>query len=298
MTQTETIFIAARAGIALLCLITLVIVWQHGRAGARFDPSQRAVLAFTSVLLLLAGVLTINDLRAALSPGEQMATYDGAWLWLVFDAGVPLLMLLALRLMRQRDAALVALEQASVTDALTGLANRRGFASAAATTLLGCHRRGEAASVVMFDLDRFKTINDSFGHAAGDAVLRDAAAALRRQVRATDVVARLGGEEFAVLCPATTATQAAELAERMREEIRRAVPHPGGNGALVTTSAGVAAVMPMDAGMEAALIAADQALYVAKKAGRDRVVVAGGDTTATEAPQGLGAVGATADAKA
>ena len=275
MTSTEAIFIAARAGIALLCLIALAIVWHHGRTGARFDASQRTILIFTSLLLLLASVLTLNDLRAALSPGEQLATYAGAWLWLVFDAGVPLLMLQAMRLMQQRDAALIALEQASVTDALTGLANRRGFSAAAARMLIGSHRRGEPVSLAMFDLDRFKGINDGFGHAAGDAVLREAAAALRRHIRATDVAARLGGEEFAVLCPGMTAAQTAVMAERIRHEIRHSVPHPAGDGAAVTTSAGVAAVEQFEAGVDGALLAADEALYAAKRAGRDRVVIAG-----------------------
>lgn len=275
MTNTEIVFIAARAAITLLCLITFGMVWRHGRDGTRLDPGQRSILVFTCVLLVMAALLTLNDLHAALSPGEQMATYDGAWLWLVFDAGVPLLMIQALRLMRQRDAALVALERASVTDALTGLANRRGFSAAAATALLDCGRRGEGAAVVMFDLDRFKNINDGHGHAAGDAVLQATAGALRRHVRASDVAGRLGGEEFALLCPGATTAQAAALAERVRDEIRRTVPHPAGNGAVVTTSAGVAAVDCPEAGsMEAALIAADQALYVAKNAGRDQVAIA------------------------
>lgn len=156
MTPNEIIFLVMRAGIALLCLTGVLIVWRHAREGGRFARSQGRVLALSAGLLATAGLLTLNDLRAALSPGEQMATYAGAWLWLIFDAGVPLLMIRALGLIRQRDAALAALEAASVTDALTGLPNRRGFQASASVALAECQRRGEPAAVVMFDLDRFR----------------------------------------------------------------------------------------------------------------------------------------------
>ena len=273
MTHTEIVFIAARSGIVGLCLVTLLIVGRQARVGIPVGGNQRPMLAFAAALLLVAVLLTINDIHAALGPDEQMASYAGAWLWLLFDAGVPLLMILTLRLMQQRDIALATLERASVTDALTDLANRRGFAAAASTALDACRRRGEAAAVVLFDLDRFKSINDGHGHAAGDAVLRGTAAALRRHVRASDVAGRLGGEEFAVLCPGMTTDQAAAMANRVRAEIRSAVPHPAGVGAIVTTSAGVAAVDGGEGGVEAALIVADRALYAAKQSGRDRIAV-------------------------
>lgn len=276
MTATDIVFIAARFGIALLCLITLVVIALNARAAASPGKSpQQSMLAFAGMLLLASSMLTVNDIYAALSPGDQMATYSGAWLWLVFDAGVPLLMLKALRLMRQRDEALAQLARVSVTDALTELSNRRGFEAAATAALQTCQRRGETAAVVMFDLDRFKRINDGHGHAAGDAVLRGVAAVLRRHVRSSDMVARLGGEEFAVLCPGMTVPQAAALAERVRESVRDEVPHPAGGRVAVTTSAGVAAVEAMPHGLEAALIAADHALYAAKEGGRDRVMMAG-----------------------
>jgi diguanylate cyclase (GGDEF)-like protein len=274
LTPTEAVFVAARVGVVLLCLLSLVTIRRQARNHGHFPRNHWPTLASAAGLLLAAIVLTVNDLYAALSPGEQMATYDGAWLWLIFDAGVPLLMIHVLRLISQRDRAFAELERLSVTDALTALANRRGFSEAAATALLQCRRRAEPAAVIVFDLDRFKSINDGHGHAAGDAVLQGVAAALRRQARATDIAARLGGEEFVLLCPATTPQQAALLAERVREEIRGSVPHPAGNGAMVTSSAGVAAVLPLDAGAAPALVAADRALYAAKEAGRDRVVVA------------------------
>lgn len=282
MTHTEIIFIAARSGIVVLCLVSLLVVGRQAWIGRHLGGSQWPILVCTAGLMLAAAVLTVNDLYAALSPGEQMATYAGAWLWLVFDAGVPLLMIHVLRLIAQRDAAVTALERLSVTDALTGLPNRRGFAEAAKAALRESRRRGEAASVVMFDLDRFKAINDGHGHAAGDAVLREAAAAVRRELRAGDVAGRLGGEEFAVLCPATTAAEAMAVAERMREAVRDGVRHPAGGGALVTTSAGVAEVRDGQASVEAALSAADRALYAAKAAGRDRVVIADTITAAAD----------------
>jgi len=275
MTAIEMFYIAARSGIVILCLAGTLILWRQSQAAKRGLRGSRAILGCAITLLLFAAVLTVNDLRAALGSGEQMATYAGATLWLLFDAGVPLLMIQAVVLMRQRDAALEALEQASMTDALTELANRRGFWGTATAALDACQRRGAPASVIMFDLDRFKTINDGFGHAAGDEVLREAAAAVRRQVRASDIAARLGGEEFALFCPDTGASQAAALAERVRAEIRRSVRHPAGEAMVVTTSAGVATIAAGQADLDSALAAADRAMYRAKEAGRDRVAVGG-----------------------
>jgi diguanylate cyclase (GGDEF)-like protein len=200
-----------------------------------------------------------------------------SWVWLGFDAAVPLLALVALRVTRERDAALARLSSMAVTDPLTGLANRRGFTEAAMAAIAACRRNGTPAAVVMFDVDRFKSINDGHGHPAGDAVLVGLAEVLRRGARAGDVTGRLGGEEFALLCPGLDAAGAAAVAERLRAMLRAEVAHPAGGTAVVTASAGVAEVAVRgapEAALDAALGAADGALYAAKEGGRDRVVMA------------------------
>jgi diguanylate cyclase (GGDEF)-like protein len=129
----------------------------------------------------------------------------------------------------------------------------------------------------MFDVDRFKSINDGHGHPAGDVVLVGLADVLRGAARAGDIAGRLGGEEFALLCPGLDAAGAASVAERLRAALRAGVPHPAGGDAAVTASAGVAEIAVRDApgaALDAALKAADAALYAAKDGGRDRVVIA------------------------
>lgn len=154
------------------------------------------------------------------------------------------------------------------SDYLTGTKTRRAFmadleiASAACTAFSG--------ALVMLDLDHFKAINDRFGHPAGDEVLRSVARACRSKLRRCDVIGRLGGEEFAILLPDVSVSQAKGCAERIREAIAalRVLPDPAME---VTVSMGVAAVQP---DLQATLAAADAALYRAKEGGRDRCVAA------------------------
>ena len=162
---------------------------------------------------------------------------------------------------------------ASERDPLTGLLNRRGLETVVAT-----RRSNEPWSVVMIDLDHFKAVNDRFGHAAGDAVLRAAATVLRGCVRLGDAVARAGGEEFVLVLPNATAEDARVAAERARVALG-AVAHPELGGRSVTASLGVAA-WPFERSLAAAVDEADGALYAAKREGRNRTVVApqGGPT--------------------
>ena len=155
-------------------------------------------------------------------------------------------------------------------DPLTGLANRRALEEALAREVGRAARDGAPLAVVALDVDHFKRVNDAHGHAAGDAVLAAVAARAAEALRAGDLLARIGGEEFAALLPGATLEAAAEVAERVRARIG-AAPVPAGEARLaVTVSAGVAALAPAEDG--AALLArADARLYAAKRAGRDRV---------------------------
>jgi diguanylate cyclase (GGDEF)-like protein len=161
-----------------------------------------------------------------------------------------------------------ALAQAAVTDGLTGLKNHRAFQEALHSAAQMAERLQQPLSLIMFDIDHFKQFNDTFGHPAGDELLRQVAQVLRESARAYDVAARYGGEEFALLLPNTTLEQAVQVAERLRQQIR-AIENPH---APVSASFGVATYRR---GTPPATLVyeADAALYRAKRNGRDQVCV-------------------------
>ena len=168
------------------------------------------------------------------------------------------------------------LERLSVTDELTGLANRRRLMAELERELRRSDRHGHPFAILMLDVDNFKRFNDTWGHPAGDGVLKRLADTLRENVRDVDTVARYGGEEFMVILPETPAAEAARVAERMRTgtEKDRFTPEGGKNELNVTVSIGYA-VFPEHAKTPEGLIeAADQALYRSKAAGRNRVSAA------------------------
>ena len=162
----------------------------------------------------------------------------------------------------------------AVTDALTGLHNRRYLDSHVAALFDDAVLRGRQMSILLLDIDRFKAINDSFGHDAGDEVLREFAMRVRAHTRGIDVVARYGGEEIVVLVPDTALEGARPVAERIREQVEAApfLIHGGTRRVPVTVSIGVAARQVGDARGADILKRADLALYRAKKEGRNRVV--------------------------
>jgi diguanylate cyclase (GGDEF)-like protein/PAS domain S-box-containing protein len=151
-------------------------------------------------------------------------------------------------------------------DALTGLPNRRAFAAAFKQSGQG------AASIAIIDIDHFKRINDQYGHAAGDRALQTFADVARRAVRRDDHLARIGGEEFAILFHGLNALDAQEICERVRAEIAASITKYGNDGIRFTISVGVADVIGHD--LDATLASADGALYEAKRAGRDRLRLA------------------------
>ncbi len=273
------LYLALRALLAVAWLVTAV---GFARQAVMLPSGQRGMLAAATALLLLATLLSVHEGYHTFLSHRHRPIHAWAWLWTGFDGLAPLFCMLLLRTLRQRDAALARLAALAVTDSLTGLPNRRGFQDRAVPALLAARRRGGPAALLTFDLDRFKAINDGFGHAAGDAVLRGVAAALAGALRAGDVPARFGGEEFVALLPDTPLPAAREVAERLRAMIRASVPHPAGPDAAVTISIGIAPVGEgePDLALLAALAAADAALYRAKQAGRDRVELAGPEVAA------------------
>lgn len=163
------------------------------------------------------------------------------------------------------------LQHQATHDPLTGLWNRGMLHEQLARELMLAARSGEPLAVVMADLDHFKEINDRRGHAAGDAVLREAAARMRSVLRGHDGISRYGGEEFVVLLPRTVPDDALSVAERVRA-IVAAEPIPAGDTTVpVTLSLGLATTVTTPADVESLIATADAALYRAKERGRNRV---------------------------
>jgi diguanylate cyclase (GGDEF)-like protein len=173
----------------------------------------------------------------------------------------------------QRTYALEAAERGAKIDVLTGLPNRRYFDEALAIASPR-RRANDSMGILMVDIDHFKILNDRFGHATGDRVLRAVATAMAGAVRGEDTPARYGGEEFAVLLRRTDAEQAQEVGERIRRAVVRLHPASLGITEPVTVSVGVAVAGPDGIPIERLVERADGALYKAKRQGRDRVVVA------------------------
>jgi diguanylate cyclase (GGDEF)-like protein len=172
--------------------------------------------------------------------------------------------------LKQRvDRLVTSLDAAASTDPLTGLLNRRAFEDRFEAELLRAKRYDRPLTLAVFDLDHFKLVNDRFGHDVGDTALRQTAAALDRGRRASDVVARLGGEEFAVLFAETGQAEAHLVATRIADELSRV---PVGDSVHLSISAGLAELGPGLEGRVPLMRAADAALYRAKAAGRHRVV--------------------------
>jgi len=166
-----------------------------------------------------------------------------------------------------------ALEQFAYVDALTGLFNRRHFDQSLAAAIAHALRHAEPLCLIMADIDRFKRVNDLHGHLAGDVVLKTLGGAMAELVRRDDILVRFGGEEFAMILPATTIDEAVLCAERMRQAVDTLSVPIGEQAPIhVTLSLGVASFL-WDETTDSLIAAADAALYRAKQLGRNRVEV-------------------------
>lgn len=179
---------------------------------------------------------------------------------------------------QELSAAYSRMEELALRDGLTGLLNRRAMRDRARAGLAQARRRQSPFALAMIDVDHFKAINDTYGHAAGDQVLGHMARVLSGAVRASDDVGRWGGEEFLVLLPAADAGEAAVAAERLREQIAATECHADARPIAVTVSIGVAILEGPrlgTTGLDVLIRVADAALYHAKAQGRNRVAVSG-----------------------
>lgn len=224
---------------------------------------------------LAAGCRTpIVFLTAESSPQVDIEAMNaGALDYLVKGEITPRSLERSLRYALKLGETLEALRQLATRDQLTGLLNRREFDRIMAEEAERCRRFGQPLALVMVDIDHFKAVNDTHGHQAGDAVLRAIAKTLTGQLRTVDRVARIGGEEFALVLMQTGRSAATEVAQRVVEAVAASpVVIESGASLRLTISAGVA-VLPEDVSwLELLIGAADRSLFAAKRGGRNRVM--------------------------
>lgn len=246
-----------------------------------YDPSRQVVLTKhfpwpkMPSLLVLPLILHDRALGTLILGAKRRAAFG--------DQVRPTLEVLASHLaVSLANARMVAkLEQMATTDGLTGLLNKRAMLEAATQKIAAAARFGRKLSVMIADIDFFKKVNDTYGHDVGDVVIKGLGEILKRQKRATDLVARFGGEEFVIVCEQTDDRGALLLAERIREELGKttfhAAQHDSGGPFSVTCSIGVATFGAQDGekqDWDSLFKSADEALYVSKRSGRNRVTAA------------------------
>jgi diguanylate cyclase (GGDEF)-like protein/PAS domain S-box-containing protein len=228
-------------------------------------------------------------MKAALFEGQghlgnfetRLKRPDGTWFWARLSAASTLfqgedVLLVAVEDITRRRELEDELRLHATTDFLTGIANRRHFIDLAEREFSRARRYGHALSVLMLDVDRFKRINDSFGHPVGDEVVKAVAATCRQALREIDHLGRMGGEEFAILLPETSREMAAQVAERVREAVDSASVTVDGLAEPLrfTASIGLACLNAEVTAFDQMLMQADRALYKAKQAGRNCVRMA------------------------
>lgn len=251
-----------------------VLVWRSPRDMRNTCGFTALVFAIDIAFYVLRSVVVVFPGTLAHTPLDELLT---TWNYLFgilcsFLLSTGFTLMLAERL--TLDLRLLAR-----TDGLTGLLNRNAVLDAGRRLVDACRARGQACCVLMFDLDSFKAINDSWGHAAGDAVLKHFVAVIRGVGLPHDgLFSRYGGEEFVLVLPAIDPRQTAALAERMRVEVAAQPATFGVHAIAITTSVGIA--IAADASFEELVNAADAALYQAKNEGRNRVVWAQGGVPA------------------
>ncbi len=242
----------AAAGVAAAAVSVGVYLWflfpVLAPMAAFFLATEGLVNRMMGVLVVFFGLVLVKNVRSI-----EMSVIENAAL-------------------NVKNAALVKeLQRLATTDSLTGIWNRRKFSELLETEFYRARRYGHSLTVALFDIDHFKTVNDTHGHAAGDACLRAFSDQVLGAIRKSDVWARLGGEEFALMLPDTGSDEAIALCERIRTQVAAREIAYRDRSLKLTVSIGVVACTPADESIDALLNRADAALYRAKDEGRNGV---------------------------
>ncbi|GAB6127231.1 GGDEF domain-containing protein [Humidesulfovibrio idahonensis] len=258
--------IAIGSAVAAVCF---VLSGLRLLRGAKQPSPLRKTLGWTYLFLFAAVIwragLGLSDPTFTLFSPGLAASFSYLPLYLLMIAGSFGLLLL----FKERDDQTLA--HIATRDALTGAPNRRAVLEMATRLVARANREGKPLAVLMLDIDHFKLVNDTYGHAVGDAVLRDLSRVIAAGLRAYDAYGRFGGEEFVVVLPDTTLEDAQHVAERIRAAVEANCPQEC-KYTHYTVSIGLAWGLPAEADLDALLLLADQAMYEAKAQGRNRVV--------------------------
>jgi diguanylate cyclase (GGDEF)-like protein len=257
-------------GAAVVAVYTFFIAFELGRERRKTLFSRRAccvVPALHAAIFLLP--LAMREWLPILS-NAGIAVF--AVVTTLYAVGTAIMVLM---MVKDRDVNIY--RDAASIDFLTGLLNRRAFFEHALTLCALQARLNEPVTLLLFDLDHFKMINDRFGHAVGDDVLKLFAEVARRSMRATDIIARLGGEEFAAIVPAGPEI-AAMIAERLRTAFETTAVTVNGHAIAGTVSVGAATASPPATDLDGMITRADAALYQAKREGRNRLCAAASES--------------------
>jgi len=226
---------------------------------------------FLRLRTALVEIAVVGSAYAWLLSQQGIAESDAATRWIVTMTALLVAGLLVARLRNSNDGLVTELVNRARIDPLTGALNRNALAERAEVEFARARRGLGAIAILVTDIDDFKTINDSLGHHAGDQVLRQVTAVLEEETREVDAIARVGGDEFAILLPAVTAPTARAVAERLRVSVRRSA---GDMHLRLSLSIGLAIGPPDGSSLDELWKAADRAMYLAKRAGGDAVATA------------------------
>ncbi len=273
-------------------LWTVRLLWKapEGEARPAYLPLMLLEMLFVAQLLLRAAVVAFGHSASLTFVGSQFLQTSGSLATFVFLSVAT--MSCALIVIRRQE---LVLRRLALTDTLTGWLNRRAMQDMAEREFQRSVRTGSALAFVIFDIDHFKSINDRFGHAVGDAALRHVTAVSAGALRGYDGCFRIGGEEFAALVTGAELEEARHVAERLREQVAAAPLLIDGNTISITVSVGLATRGQGDISWEDGLRRADDALYHSKQNGRNRVSI---DMHSVAAPETGGSLAAGVQAMA
>lgn len=272
----ETVIFRFLLFAACIVLLLYAIAARQARSLRKIGFTRLAVLAW-SPALVMASFVVLRAIVAILHPDASSAFTGRTF----FDHAAVTLFFVALGAFNFSQASFVIglmtqrMRELSHTDQLTQLANRRSLMHELEREDARYRRTGRSFTLVIFDIDHFKKVNDTYGHLVGDHVLKAISSSMIREIRTNDLLARYGGEEFLLLMPETEVEAAQLLAERIRKRIMLTPVHTERGDISVTVSGGIAGAFEPYTNIDSVIKGADDALYIAKTSGRNRIVTDG-----------------------
>lgn len=269
MENSQMRIVVLLGAFALLAGLRLYSLLREVNPGTRFSQILTSVALGAQGIYYLVLATVVFSQSAMERPLAQISMYG--WLFLI-PMLLSIVIVFGIVLLVNQTIA-TRLQETVRQDVLTGALTRRAMEELAEDELARSRRHSLPLSLLLLDIDHFKLVNDQYGHAAGDAALRQFAAAVRRCLRREDTFSRLGGEEFCALLPNTTVTGATQLAERIRQAVANLAVEAGGHRLSLKVSIGVASLGDHAGNWEDLVNQADRAMYAAKRGGRNRVIV-------------------------